>query len=116
MAGNVFPAPFMEEENDAIGDEVISVEESDSSDPLPPPAEAHSELRPLSLVRLTKACRDWFQRSGRNNSPLVQENAFIFLGEIPNMPAHCVVFGQKSGHIVSGYHIEDFEEIPEDET
>lgn len=34
---------------------------------------------------------------------------FVFLGEIPNMPGHCVVADVESGRIHSGYHIENFE-------
>jgi hypothetical protein len=47
--------------------------------------------------------------------PIMQENAFIYFGEIPNMLGHCVVSGHKSGKIFSGYHIENFQEITEEE-
>ena len=48
-------------------------------------------------------------------SPLLKEETFIFLGEIPNMKEHCVIVGRLSGRIYSGYHIQDFEELTENE-
>lgn len=39
----------------------------------------------------------------------------IFLGEIPNMPGHCIVYDTLSKQMMIGYHTENFEEIPEDE-
>lgn len=38
----------------------------------------------------------------------------IFLGEIPNMPGHCVVYSNKQ--ITIGWHTDNFKEIPENET
>ena len=40
----------------------------------------------------------------------------IFLGEIPNMPGHCVVIEIVSKELHIGYHTDRFEELPEDET
>lgn len=40
----------------------------------------------------------------------------VFLGEIPNMPGHVVVADPNSGRIHSGFHIERFIELGEDET
>ena len=48
--------------------------------------------------------------------PFTETGIYVFLGEIPNMPGHCVVLDHKTGRIYSGYHIENFKEIPEDET
>jgi hypothetical protein len=39
----------------------------------------------------------------------------VFLGEIPNMPGHCVVAGHTSGRIYSGFHTEIFQEYKEDQ-
>jgi len=36
---------------------------------------------------------------------------FVFLGEIPNMPGHCVVADLDTGVVHAGYHIENFEVI-----
>ena len=41
--------------------------------------------------------------------------AYIFVGEIPNMPGHCVVVNPKTEKMYSGYHIENFVELKEDE-
>lgn len=42
-----------------------------------------------------------------------KDTPIVFLGEIPNMPEHCVVF--VNGKIVFGYHTENFVEIDEDD-
>jgi len=33
---------------------------------------------------------------------------FVYLGEIPNMPGHCVVLGYCTGKVYSGFHVERF--------
>ena len=46
--------------------------------------------------------------------PYERKTAYLFLGEIPNMPGHCVTVGD-FGEIISGYHTDNFKEIlPED--
>lgn len=47
--------------------------------------------------------------------PFKKEEVYVFLGEIPNMPGHCLVADRKSGKIHAGYHTESFTEIPDDE-
>lgn len=47
--------------------------------------------------------------------PFERNAVYVFFGEIPNMPGHCVVANHKTGQIYSGYHIENFEELPEEE-
>jgi hypothetical protein len=49
------------------------------------------------------------------DDPIMKEEIFVFLGEIPNMQGHCVVAGHKSGKIFSGYHTNNFIELTEDE-
>lgn len=46
--------------------------------------------------------------------PFVQGSIYVFLGQIPNMPGHCVVAEYPCGKIYSGYHTENFAEIDED--
>jgi len=53
--------------------------------------------------------------SEENTGEIIKGNTYIFLGEIPNMLGHCVI-SDKSGKILFGYHLENFTEIPEDET
>lgn len=40
----------------------------------------------------------------------------LFLGEIPNMPGHCVVMDVDSSKIHSGSHTENFVELSNEET
>lgn len=47
--------------------------------------------------------------------PFEPDGVYVFFGEIPNMPGHCVVADHKTGKIYSGYHIENFFEIDNDE-
>ena len=73
--------------------------------------EPQEEIKPLSIVKLTDECvkqcydhmfdRDDFQ--------------FVYLGEIPNMPGHCVVIGWSTGKVYSGFHSENFRLLMEDE-
>jgi len=48
--------------------------------------------------------------------PFKEDEPYIFMGEIVQMPGHCIVIEMKSGRIYSGYHTEDFIELSEDET
>ena len=48
--------------------------------------------------------------------PFVEGRSYVFFGEIPNMPGHCVVADRQTGQLYSGYHTENFIEIPDDET
>jgi hypothetical protein len=47
--------------------------------------------------------------------PFTRDGVYVFFGDIPNMPGHCVVAEMKTGRLYSGYHTEHFAEIPEDE-
>jgi hypothetical protein len=49
------------------------------------------------------------------SSILLQHFSFIYLGEIPNMPGHCVLATRHGGQIISGYHCHDFIPLTEDE-
>lgn len=43
--------------------------------------------------------------------PFKREHSYIYLGEIPNMPGHCVVVGHDDGRIYSGYHNVSYADI-----
>lgn len=43
------------------------------------------------------------------------DEPYIFLGEIVQMPGHCIVVSMKTGKIFSGYHMNNFIELTEDE-
>jgi len=44
--------------------------------------------------------------------PFTRDGVYVFFGEIPNMGGHCVVANHKTGQIFSGYHTENFSELP----
>lgn len=48
--------------------------------------------------------------------PFEPDGVYVYFGEIPNMPDHCVVADHRTGKIYSGYHAENFLELSEDET
>jgi diadenosine tetraphosphate (Ap4A) HIT family hydrolase len=50
------------------------------------------------------------------NYPFVDGQAYVFLGDIPNMPGHCVVINSKTNQVYSCYHTDNFIELTEDET
>lgn len=67
--------------------------------------------RKLSLVKfdfesLPKKYHDLY--------PFEKDKAYLFLGEIPNMPGHCAVAEEK-GQIRFGFHTENFIELTEEE-
>jgi hypothetical protein len=77
--------------------------------------------RPLSRVKITKSYRAYFteEQIEKCAKPefyreFLAEDHFIFMGEIPNQPGHAVLFGSK-GKMYHGFHLEDFEELTDDE-
>lgn len=71
-----------------------------------------STPRQYSLVRLRKWYKEFVKE---NNHPIGKPEVFIYFGEIPNMPGHCVTMDHRSGKFFSGFHIENFEEVPDDD-
>lgn len=69
--------------------------------------------RKLSLVRFDAAA---LPRGFRRKYPFRAGRAYIFFGEMPNMPGHCVVADHRTGRIYSGFHTDHFIELTEDET
>jgi diadenosine tetraphosphate (Ap4A) HIT family hydrolase len=63
------------------------------------------------LVRL----REDLYGEAERRLPFKAGRAYVFLGEIPNMPGHCVVVELRGGRIWSGFHTDNFCEIPPDE-
>ncbi len=72
-----------------------------------------SKPRPLSLVRFVGSSGA-LQPNVRY--PMSKKRSYIYLGEIPNMPGHCVVLDLKTGRMFTGYHTENFVELNDDET
>ncbi len=71
--------------------------------------------RQYALVKVVEIMKIWLTENGHKDSPLLEEDVFVFLGEIPNMPEHCVISGYKSGKILSGHHTSNFIELAEGE-
>lgn len=69
--------------------------------------------RYLSLVRFSF---DSLPTNYHAKYPFVDGRTYIFFGEIPNMPGHCVVADHTTGQLYSGYHTENFIELTDDET
>ena len=51
----------------------------------------------------------------RRRYPFRKDRVYVFFGEIANMKGHCIVMDRKTGKMYSGYHTENFVELPEDE-
>ena len=64
--------------------------------------------RRLSLVKFEPS---GLPRGFRRKSPYRSGAPYVFFGEIPNMPGHCVVADQRSGKLYSGYHTDNFVEL-----
>ena len=47
--------------------------------------------------------------------PFSRNGVYVFFGEIPNMPGHCVISDHKTGQIYSGFHTDSFVELSEEE-
>lgn len=50
----------------------------------------------------------------KNAYPFKHNERLLFLGEIINMPGHCIVVNEK-GQVLWGYHTDAFREPNEDE-
>ena len=71
-----------------------------------------SPKRPLSLVKIDDKIELKFRKIYEKN---LGKGPYIFFGEIPNMPEHCVVVDTKTGKISSGFHTDNFVELTDDE-
>lgn len=69
-------------------------------------------IRPMAIVRyiFDERFKDHWKYS-----PFVEGRDYIFLGEIAQMPGHGVFMDMETGQNYSGYHIDEFEEVDEDE-
>ena len=66
-------------------------------------------------MKLVKFKDDILDGKYGKHYPFSIHQKFVMLGEIANMPGHCVISDYRTGHIYSGYHTDDFKEISEDE-
>lgn len=68
--------------------------------------------RQYSLVRYS----DWVKANAQEWEIFGdKDDIFIFLGEIPNMPHHCVVARTTNGLVLAGVHTCDVIELTEEE-
>lgn len=67
-------------------------------------------IKPMTLVKAV------LPEGYEDKYPFKNGETFVFLGEINNMPEHCVVVRHDDGKIFSGYHSENFVEKTEDES
>ena len=56
-----------------------------------------------------------FGTIGAENYPFSIYDHFVFLGEVKQMPGHCVVAHTKTGQVHVGYHTDNFVELTEEE-
>ena len=54
-------------------------------------------IRQYALIKVSNSMKSWLIENEVKDSPLLLEDHFVYLGEIPNMPGHCVVAGKSSG-------------------
>lgn len=78
---------------------------TDTKEPIITPVT--NSILPLSIVK-------WIGNSNYTVHPFNTNDSYIYHGEIPNMPGHCVVSNMKTGQLYSGYHCIDFKVIIED--
>jgi hypothetical protein len=67
----------------------------------------------MSLVRFEASRLSSMQRRAY---PFKRNGTYLFLGEIANMPEHCVVLDWKNNRNYVGYHTENFVQLTDDET
>jgi hypothetical protein len=75
-------------------------------------SESRSAPRQYSLVRF---CFDQVPAEYHAKYPFKLDGVYVYFGDIPNMPGHCVVADHRTGQLYSGYHTENFVELAEDE-
>jgi hypothetical protein len=63
----------------------------------------------LSLVKFVSPGEEWV-----NGYPFINDQILLFMGEIEQMPGHCVV-ADRAGKVHWGFHTENFVKPTEDE-
>ena len=69
-----------------------------------------SDPKPYAMCKFVNNFPDFWA-----SYPFTTQGRYIYMGEIPNMRGHCVVADHNTGQIFSGYHVENFVELTEDE-
>lgn len=78
--------------------------------------EANGYPRLNSIVRIVPNSH-WYEylNAEQRKTSFFKEGRYLYLGEIVNMPGHGVFVGMKTNVVYTGYHIDEFEEITEEE-
>jgi hypothetical protein len=72
-------------------------------------------LKIYELTGLVRWAYEHLTPRMKAKSPSKEKGTYIFFGEIPNMPDHCIVADSKAGKIYSCYHTDNFVELTDDE-
>ena len=72
-------------------------------------------MNTLSQLPLVKFNFDDLPLEFHKQYPFTDKEVFVILGEIKQMPGHCIVLHHRTGQIHSGFRTDNFVEIPEDE-
>ena len=75
-------------------------------------------MRHMGLLRQYSLVRFRFEQlpvEYHSKYPFTPDGVYVFFGEIPNMPGHCVVANRSTGQLHCGYHSENFEELSDDQ-
>ena len=64
---------------------------------------------------LVKYDFDAFPADAKTINPFKPGRVYVLICELANMPGHCVLADHKTGKIYSGYHIENFVELSNDD-
>lgn len=71
-------------------------------------------IRQYALVKIDEEFKSWLIANSPE-SPMLEEESFLFMGEVPNMPEHCAVAGATTGKVYIGFHTDNFVELSEGE-
>ena len=66
-------------------------------------------MKKYSVVKLTDSFKQ--AMAPKPEHPILQEDSFIFYGEIPDMDGQCIVTGQTTGKVYSGFLKKNFEPV-----
>ncbi len=75
-------------------------------------AKRRKELRPMDLVKFDLKN---VPEGIRNEYPFRDDESYVYLGDINQMPGHCLVVRMENGQVFCGFHTSNFIRILDDE-
>lgn len=74
------------------------------------------QARQYALVEFDPDYRQWANSQDKSTLSVrtldfLACESFYFLGEIPNMPGHCIVVDSATGMVFGGFHADSFVEV-----